>query len=115
MNYLVTRLLPPRTLPKMDFEAAGIPDTLRTLVVVPMMLTDAKTIRAEVEKLEIRYLANKEDNLLFSLFTDYTDADQAQREDDGRHLHLATEGSGSTQPASWGRALFPFPSGPHLE
>ena len=69
VNYLVTRLLPPRPLPKMDFEETGIPDAFRTLVVVPMMLVDEETIRAEVEKLEIRYLANKEANLLFSLFT----------------------------------------------
>ncbi|MFA5812133.1 MAG: glycosyl transferase, partial [bacterium] len=39
VNYLVTRLFPPRALPKMDFQA-GIPDACRTLVVVPMMLTD---------------------------------------------------------------------------
>src|SRR5690606_29911351 len=29
VNYLVTRLVPPHTLPKMDFEASGIPDTFR--------------------------------------------------------------------------------------
>ncbi len=92
LNYLVTRLLPPRTLPKMDFEAAGIPDAFRTLVVVPMMLTDAESIRDEVEKLEIRYLANPENNLLFSLFTDYTDADQVRCEDDPQLLRTVTEG-----------------------
>ena len=84
VNYLVTRLLPPRPLPKMDFEDTGIPDAFRTLVVVPMMLVNAETIRAEVEKLEIRYLANKEANLLFSLFTDYTDSATLTREDDSR-------------------------------
>ena len=70
-------LLPPRPLPKMDFEDSGIPDAFRTLVVVPMMLVNEETIRAEVEKLEIRYLANKEANLLFSLFSDYTDSAHA--------------------------------------
>ena len=35
MNYLVMRLFPPRTLPKMDFRVSGIPDACRTLVVVP--------------------------------------------------------------------------------
>ncbi len=91
VNYFVTRLLPARTLPKMDFEDSGIPDAFRTLVVVPMMMADAETIQAEVEKLEIRYLANKEDNLLFSLFTDYTDSPQLQREDDARLLQTAIE------------------------
>ncbi len=90
VNYLITRLLPPRPLPKMDFEEAGIPDAFRTLVVVPMMLVNTETVRAEVEKLEIRYLANQEANLLFSLFTDYTDAATLSREDDSRLLQTAS-------------------------
>jgi cyclic beta-1,2-glucan synthetase len=90
MNYLVTRLFPPRVLPKMDFSVSGIPDNCRTLVVVPMMLLDIKTIKAEAEKLEIRYLANKEANLLFGLFSDYMDAPQAHRESDAALLEAAT-------------------------
>ena len=75
----------------MDFADTGIPDEFRTLVVVPMMLTNAERVCAEVEKLEIRYLANKEANLLFSLFTDYTDSATLTREDDGRLLQTAKE------------------------
>jgi len=91
INYLVTRFLPPRPLPKMDFEESGIPDAFRTLVVVPMLLVNEATLRAEVEKLEIRYLANKEENLLFSLFTDYTDSATLAHEDD--ELLLRTAGA----------------------
>ncbi|WP_237754247.1 GH36-type glycosyl hydrolase domain-containing protein [Geobacter sp. OR-1] len=91
VNYLITRLLQPRPLPKMDFEDSGIPDEFRTLVVVPMLLTNAETVSAEVEKLEIRYLANKEANLLFSLFTDYTDSAALTAEDDSRLLQTAKE------------------------
>jgi cyclic beta-1,2-glucan synthetase len=89
LNYLVMRLLPPRTLPKMDFEGSGIPDQFRTLVVVPTLLEDPATIDAEVDKLEIRYLANKEDNLLFGLFTDYTDSEQTHHEEDEHLLQTA--------------------------
>ncbi len=91
INYFITRLLHPRILPKMDFEEAGIPDKFRTLVVVPMMMVDEKTIRAEVEKLEIRSLANKDENLFFSLLTDYTDADQLHHEGDEQLLQSASE------------------------
>jgi cyclic beta-1,2-glucan synthetase len=91
LNYIATRLLPQRTLPKMDFETYGIPDACRTLVVVPMLLVDAEAIRAEVEKLEIRYLANKEENLVFGLFTDYTDSTLAHCDEDEPLLRLATE------------------------
>jgi cyclic beta-1,2-glucan synthetase len=94
VNYLITRLLPTCPLPKMDFEETGIPDAFRTLVVVPMMLVDAETIRAEVEKLEIRYLANKEENLLFSLFSDYTDSDTESRAEDSGLLQLVRESLG---------------------
>jgi cyclic beta-1,2-glucan synthetase len=82
VNYLVMRIFPPRTLAKMDFEVSGIPDAFRTLVVVPMLLVDSQTIGAEVDKLEVRYLANRENNLLFSLFTDYTDSEEAHSEED---------------------------------
>ncbi len=91
VNYLITRILPPRPLAKMDFEVSGIPDEFRTLVVVPMMLTNVATVIAEVEKLEIRYLANKEPNLLFSLFTDYTDSTTVSRHDDSLLLQLAID------------------------
>ncbi|WP_246167075.1 GH36-type glycosyl hydrolase domain-containing protein [Oryzomonas japonica] len=89
LNYLLMRFLPPRPLPKMDFEDTGIPDAFRTLVVVPMMLVNVETIRAEVEKLEIRYLANKEANLLFSLFSDYVDSVTVSREEDPLLLQTA--------------------------
>ena len=91
LNYLVTRLLPPRALPKLDFRASGIPDEFRTLVVVPVLLGDEESIRSEAEKLEIRYLANKERNLLFSLFTDYRDADLASSDSDERLLQKMVE------------------------
>ena len=56
-----------------------------------MMLVDQETIQAEAEKLEIRYLANKEDNLLFGLFSDYVDATQAHCEADASLLQAATQ------------------------
>ncbi|MFH0784397.1 MAG: glucoamylase family protein [Pseudomonadota bacterium] len=91
VNYLITRILPPRPLAKMDFADSGIPDSFRTLVVVPMMLADRETIINEVEKLEIRYLANKEPNLLFGLFSDYTDATTVSDGNDSLLLQTAIQ------------------------
>ncbi|MCB2215194.1 MAG: cyclic beta 1-2 glucan synthetase [Desulfobulbaceae bacterium] len=90
VNYLISRLLPPRTLPKMDFREQGIPDAFRTLVVVPMMLVDDDTIHAEVEKVEIRFLANKDANLFFSLFADYTDSPTLSDLEDAHLLDTAS-------------------------
>ncbi len=108
VNYLITRLLPPRPLPKMDFEDSGIPDAFRTLVVVPMMLTNEGTVRAEVEKLEIRYLANKEANLLFSLFSDYTDSATLTAEDDSQLLQTACECLAELNQCHGGERFFLF-------
>lgn len=84
VNYLLARLLPPRLLPKMSFAQDGIPDQFRTLVVIPMLLSSASSLRREMEKLEIRYLANQDPNLVFGLLSDFADADAPQA--DGDHL-----------------------------
>ncbi|MCK5317832.1 MAG: hypothetical protein KAJ55_07945, partial [Anaerolineales bacterium] len=92
VNYLLTRLLPPNTLPKMDFRRSGIPEAFRTLVVVPILLLDDETLQEDLEKLEIRYLANPEANLVFSLFTDYSDALEPHRAGDEAMLRKAVDG-----------------------
>ncbi len=92
VNFLVTRLVPPWVLPKRSFEAEGIPTEFRTLVVVPIMLDDEDTARWEVEKLEIRYLANPEQNLLFGLFSDFVDSEKPHEARDERLLKVAAEG-----------------------
>ncbi len=92
VNYLAARVLPPRRLPKLDFSKEGIPDAYRTLVVVPMLLSDENTIKEEVEKLEIRFLGNRGDNLVYALFSDFTDADSEVTEFDADLLRVAEEG-----------------------
>ena len=108
VNYLITRILPPRPLAKMDFADSGIPDSFRTLVVVPMMLVDRETVINEVEKLEIRYLANKESNLLFSLFSDYADSTTACRENDSLLLQTAQQRLGALNQRHGGERFFLF-------
>lgn len=83
--------VPPRTLPKMSFEH-GIPEDCRTLVVVPMMLLTPDSIRGEIEKLEVRYLANPISNLSFSLLADFTDAKEPEMPEDDDLLGLAVKG-----------------------
>jgi cellobiose phosphorylase len=91
VNYLVTRLVPPRLLPKMSFRD-GIPDEFRSLVVVPTMLLTPESIRDEVQRLEIRYLANPEPNLRYALITDFADAPQPHMPEDVERLDVAVRG-----------------------
>ncbi|WP_424250011.1 GH36-type glycosyl hydrolase domain-containing protein [Collimonas pratensis] len=73
VNWLATLITVPRPLPRMDF-SEGIPRESRTLVVVPTMLFTRQNIDELTETLEVRYLANRDDNLRFCLLTDFADA-----------------------------------------
>ncbi len=65
MNYLVTSLLPPQMLPKLDFQQ-GIPDECTTMVAVPTLLLSEKQVRQLVRDLEVRYVGNLSPNLHFA-------------------------------------------------
>ena len=88
MNWLATLLVEPHKLPRMDF-SASIPAEARTLVVVPAMLTSAQGVEDLVESLEVRFLANRCDNLHFGLLTDFRDAPQETTPEDEPLLQLA--------------------------
>jgi len=89
-NWLVDTLVSPVPLPRLDLEA-GIPASLRTLVAVPAMLTSSAGINALVEALEVRYLANRDNNLRFALLTDFVDAAAATTPTDAPLLRLAQQ------------------------
>lgn len=91
MNLFVTRLIPPSILPKMLFENA-IPTEDKTLVVVPMLLLGQEEIQAELDRLEIRYLANPDPMLYFGLFSDFTDAPEQHTSADAALLEVAVKG-----------------------
>ena len=91
VNWLATLLVKPHPLPRMDF-SEGIPPESRTLVVVPTMLTSSRNIESLVESLEVRYLANRDDNLYFGLLTDFRDANEEMTPEDGQLLRLARKG-----------------------
>lgn len=91
VNALVISILPPDPLPKLDLRN-GIPAGAATLVVVPMMLTSVEVVRAELEKLEVRFLGNRNDHVYFSLFSDFTDAAAETTPKDAELLQAARDG-----------------------
>lgn len=88
VNWISTIFIKPRPLPKMDF-SKGIPNTSRTLVVVPTLITSPKQIEKLAEDLEVRFLANRDPNLLFGLLTDFTDARVQTLPEDESLVHYA--------------------------
>ena len=74
VNRLVSVILNPNFVPKMDLKD-GIPEKARTVVVVPTLLTDKKTITELCGNLEVYHLANRDKELFFALLGDLPDAD----------------------------------------
>lgn len=91
VNWIATLVTLPRPLPRMDF-SAGIPAESRTLVVVPTMLFSKRNIADLVEALEVRFLANRDDNLRFCLLTDFGDAKAETMPPDTMLLKRAQKG-----------------------
>ena len=91
VNQLVTAMLPPRVLPRLDF-SEGIPETHRTLVVIPTLVGSPDDVRNLLEALEVRYLGNRDPNLFFALATDFTDAPEQTQPSDDELLGLLRAG-----------------------
>ncbi len=73
INRAVMGLLGPRRLPRMELRQ-GIPVDLRTIVVMPTLLTTPQEVAEHVERLEVHYLANPDGELRFALLSDWLDA-----------------------------------------
>jgi hypothetical protein len=69
VNYLITSLLEPKILPKLDF-SEGVPDNCTTLVAIPSLLFSQEQVRRLVEDLEVRFLGNHDPNIHFALLTE---------------------------------------------
>ncbi len=91
INWFVTIFVQPSPLPRLDF-SKGIPAANATLVVVPTMLASVRGVETLLESLEVRYLANSDDNVFFALLTDFRDAPQEHLPGDEELLQHASEG-----------------------
>ena len=81
INKIIGRLYPCKPLPKLDF-SKGIPKEQSTMVVIPTIVKNCQKIDEIFEKLESYYLANKSNNIYFSLLGDCFGNDKAFHEQD---------------------------------
>jgi hypothetical protein len=80
-NAVATALIRPRPLPKLDF-SEGVADECATVVAVPALLLSDRHVRDLVMDMEIRYLANRDENVLFALVTNSRDSEERPEERD---------------------------------
>ncbi len=73
LNYAVTRLLDAVTLPGLVLRD-NVPEHLRTLVAMPVLLVSRDDTEMLIDRLEVHYLSNSEGALYFALLTDWLDS-----------------------------------------
>jgi cyclic beta-1,2-glucan synthetase len=91
INRVATDLFGPRALPRLELRD-GIPESLSTIVVVPILLMTPDSIKSQVELLEVHYLANPEGDLRFALLSDWADAESESLPGDDELLAIAVDG-----------------------
>jgi cyclic beta-1,2-glucan synthetase len=89
VNRVVTQVLPPRVLPRLDL-SKGVPAELTTVVVMPTLLLTPESIGHQLDTLEVIALANQDPNLHFALLTDFADAPAPTMPEDAALLEGAT-------------------------
>ena len=91
VNRFITAQIGARLLPALDLKD-GVPPNMRTIIVMPTMLTTISEIREEIERLEVHHLSNPDDNFVFALLSDWSDAAEETAPDDDILLGEAASG-----------------------
>ncbi|WP_145561805.1 GH36-type glycosyl hydrolase domain-containing protein [Yersinia aldovae] len=106
VNRVITWSFGATILPGLEL-TQGVPEELRTLVVVPTLLTGKTELLEQIEQLEVHHLSGAGGSLTFALLLDGVDADQQVLPSDSLLLEIAAEaisalnqryGSGSAGP-----------------
>ena len=73
VHWIATQIVPPRTLPKLDFEKA-IPAGCTAAVVMPVLVSGPDGVAMILERLEAHWLTNPDPALHYVLLSDHADA-----------------------------------------
>lgn len=90
VNFFSTLWVTPHLLARLNF-SKKIPNECSTLVIVPAMLNNHEEIENLVDALEVRFLANRNENLHFGLLTDFLDAATEHQENDEDFVNFAKQ------------------------
>ncbi|HAW48823.1 MAG TPA: cellobiose phosphorylase, partial [Roseovarius sp.] len=80
-HWLVTRLVPPRVLPKLDVEH-GLGGGCDAVLVMPVILRKAVEVEPLIERLETHWLSNPDPFIRMALLSDLADADAESMPED---------------------------------
>src|SRR5205814_10212586 len=90
LQRLIARFIPPRRLARLDL--GRIPETARTMVIIPTILDSVERARDLVAHIEVQALGNLDPQIHFAILSDFTDADADTLAPDAEILAAAAEG-----------------------
>jgi len=88
---IVAAFVPPRRLPRLDF-SEGIPESARTMVVVPVLLGSVGEVERVLAHLEVQALGNLDPRIHFAVLSDFKDAQTLSIAGDDEILTAAVAG-----------------------
>ena len=91
VNLVLTRLIGPALLPGQDL-SKGVPEHLRTIVAVPVLLTSADDVQEMIERLEVHHLSSAGGAVHYALVSDGSDAATEVTDQDGPLIAAAQAG-----------------------
>jgi len=94
INGAATSRIQATALPAMALED-GVPQSLRTVVAIPVMLASMAGIAEQVRQMEVLHLANNDGDLSFVLVSDFADAPAATQHEDTALLAAASAAVGA--------------------
>ena len=90
LQRLISYLIPPRRLPRLDLDA--VPEAARTMVIVPTMFDSIGRVADLLDHLEVQALGNLDPCVHFAILSDFPDAATETTPDDAAILDAARTG-----------------------
>ncbi|HEY0105264.1 MAG TPA: glucoamylase family protein [Rhizomicrobium sp.] len=91
VNRIITQNLGATLMPALELRD-GVPADMRTIIVVPSLLTSRPAIQQQIERLEVHHLSNPDANFVFALLSDWRDSAAEHADDDDALLEEASAG-----------------------
>lgn len=81
MQYVLSKVVKPKPIPKLDFYN-GIDKDNSCMVIIPTILKSKEKVKELMKRLEVYYIANKSDNIYFTLLGDCSESSLEEEEFD---------------------------------
>ena len=90
IQYISGKVVTPKLIPKLDF-SSGIPNEYATMVVIPTIVKSKEKVKEIMKKLEVFFIANKSENIYFTLLGDCSSSKKEKEDFDDEIIKSGIE------------------------